>query len=123
MEHIDSHSQRADVELDFSLRYESGFSPVVRISEWAQEDAFKHLSSGGKLSPIPQLHGHLAFTLEDVQCFNRRGTPISLHTFLRDRKSVSKIVLTFSWQKNKNHGEKRTFLVNLSTPLRSPLSV
>jgi len=89
-----------------------------RISEWAQEDAFKHLSSGGKLSPVPLQHGHLAFTLEDLQCFNRRGAPVSARTFLSDRNSVFKVDVTFSWQKNRNHGETRSLTVNLSNPDR-----
>ena len=86
-----------------------------RISEWAQEDEYKLLSSGGKHSPLPEQHGLLAFTLANIQCFNKRGTPISVRTFLADRNSVFTVAVTFSWQKNGNHGETRNLQVNACT--------
>ena len=79
-----------------------------RRSEWCQLAQHKNIVSF-ELSPINQAR---AFTLGDVQFLTAHKQPIPMSTAIRQRHKVHHVILTYRWQKNMQHGEKKTYARN-----------
>ena len=80
----------------------------LRLTEWAQEKSNRDISNP-LLDPngIPK-----AFCLTDLEFRTTGNKRITLEiAFTTDENSIKRAIVTFSHQKNKHHGEKRTFYV------------
>jgi len=81
-----------------------------RRCEWCQLPKHRKLSTF-ELAPTGESR---AFTLSDISFLSARMRAINLTTALRDRDSVQFAVVTYRWQKNGDHGERKTYTRNLS---------
>ena len=90
-----------------------------RLREYAQDNEHKYFSTGGEVAPNGTKR---AFTLHDIQLYDTAGRPVSIATFLRSPNSVASAIITFSWQKNNDHGEERRLVRNIHFPSRDPIT-
>lgn len=84
-----------------------------RLTEWAQPDANSDLSTPA-LAPtgVPR-----AFCLDDIEFRAGANSRIPLDDALLAKPDApARVLLTFSWQKNGNHGEQRLFVDNTTKP-------
>ncbi len=95
-----------------------------RISEWGQEEGH----SNPTLPKLTPLGATYAFTWSDFT-LRRRGntrTPTETALTLPDSE-IESVTVTFTWQKNANHGEKKLMVKNDASPdlcpVRAALSI
>ena len=76
---------------------------------------------GGEVAPNGTKR---AFTLKDIQLYDANDRPVSITTSVRSPNSVASALITFSWQKNNDHGEERRLIRNVHCPAETqpPLS-
>jgi hypothetical protein len=79
-----------------------------RRSEWCQTANHKTVNSFEKNS----INEARAFTLGDIQFLSSRKEPIPMEKALLHRHTVYHVVLTYRWQKNNDHGQKKTYARN-----------
>jgi hypothetical protein len=89
-----------------------------RISEWGQEDG-----TPDPLLPKRAPSGSTyAFTWNDVEVRLLGNTrTATLPALTADILTVESVTVTFTWQKNGNHGEKKLLVRNDSTPALCPV--
>jgi hypothetical protein len=77
--------------------------------------------TGGEVAPNGTKR---AFTLKDIQLYDANDRPVSITTSVRSPNSVASALITFSWQKNNDHGEERRLIRNIHCPAETqpPLS-
>jgi hypothetical protein len=85
----------------------------LRLTEWAQEKSNSDISH-----PLLDPNGvPKAFCLADLEFRTAGNSRITLEdAFKAPEGSIERAIITFSHQKNKHHGEKRTFIRNTRTP-------
>ncbi|CAJ1950380.1 unnamed protein product [Cylindrotheca closterium] len=98
----------------FNLSTYLGF----RLREWAQEDDYRRLASGGKIAPNGTKR---AFTLDDIRLFDSGNRPVSIAEFIENFDAVARSNVKFSWQKNHDHGEEKLLSSNPRNPTRDAL--
>ena len=87
-----------------------------RLTEWAQDDAHP-----APARPIIAPNGApRAFCLRDVEFQDGHCRPAPLHSVLTTLgPRIPRCAMTFSWQKNLNHGETRLFTASAPRPQMS----
>ncbi|CAJ1952592.1 unnamed protein product [Cylindrotheca closterium] len=98
----------------FNLSTYLGF----RLREWAQEDDYRRLASGGEIAPNGTKR---AFTLGDIRLFDSGNRPVSIAEFIENFDAVARSNVKFSWQKNHDHGEEKLLSSNPRNPSRDAL--
>ena len=88
--------------------YNNNLYMGCRVSEWAQKAGNTKLDQ-----PSCDTEGvPLAFCLQDVSFYDKKGRPLSLSTVLSNPNKCERIKMQWSHQKNGNHGEQRLFTRN-----------
>lgn len=82
----------------------------ARKTEWSQENDSQY--DPKNYCRREGLNEARAFTLGDFEFQDAHQRPIELSAALQDPTNVHFILLTFRWQKNNNHGEKKRFARN-----------
>ncbi|CAJ1940475.1 unnamed protein product [Cylindrotheca closterium] len=98
----------------FNLSTYLGF----RLREWAQEDDYRRLASGGEIAPNGTKR---AFTLDDIRLFDSGTRPVSIAEFIENFDAVARSNVKFSWQKNHDHGEEKLLSSTPRNPSRDAL--
>lgn len=90
-----------------------GLYAGLRLTEWAQEAGNSNINN-----PILDPQGKpKAFCLNDLEFRGIGNRRISLEeAFAAPEDTIERAIITFSHQKNKNHGEKRVYLRNTHSP-------
>jgi hypothetical protein len=89
-----------------------------RISEWAQE-AGNDDPHSPRLAPDSDTY---AFTWKDVEARREGNRRVNLTEAIRlPDEDIHAITVTFTWQKNGNHGEKRLLVPNHASPDLCPV--
>ncbi|CAJ1935766.1 unnamed protein product [Cylindrotheca closterium] len=76
------------------------------LREWAQEDDYRRLASGGEIAPNGTKR---AFTLDDIRLFDSGNCPVLIAAFIENFDAVARSNVKFSWQKNHDHGKENCF--------------
>lgn len=89
-----------------------------RLSEWAQEDTF-----GDPATPKQAPNGRTwAFTWPDLEARTIGNRRVHLHdATLLPVTSIESFSITFAWQKNGQHGEKKLLVRNDMSPTFCPV--
>jgi len=88
-----------------------------RVREYAQGHDHKTLGNPEKApNHLPSKPSLRAFTLGDVALFDEQNRQVSARTFVEDVSSVRRIEMTWSWQKNSDHGQSQEYVVNSTSP-------
>ena len=83
-----------------------------RLREYAQNNAHKRIDR----PEMADNNTMRAFTLNDIVFFDSAKRRVSLARFLEDVTSVHRIEMTWSWQKNLDHGQTLAFESNHDSP-------
>jgi len=88
-----------------------------RLREYAQNNAHKSLDNPEKApNNLPGKPSLRAFTLGDVALFDEHNRSVSFRTFASDASSVHRVEMTWSWQKNSEHGRSLAYTSNRAAP-------
>ncbi len=90
--------------------FECGLFAGFRLSEWAQANETSTLAAAAKNA----FGESLAFTISDIQVQSTSGARLTGHDILSiPVTSISKMWVTWRWQKNQSHGENKLFTPSL----------
>ena len=119
------HKSKCAFDAEDSLRkalsdwFTVGLSGGYRRAEWCQD---RHNYTPGREEYIPESSLRdlgrrvKAFTLSDIQFFDKNGSAVSTTIALAMPKRVVRIGIHHAWQKNGDHGETKYVHRNNTTP-------